>query len=54
MQYKKPENFTHFGEKSNLKRRFLFAHFVLSTIFIVYRHFLREIFTHFTPVNATV
>ncbi|MFV8797053.1 hypothetical protein ACNSO8_00165, partial [Yersinia sp. LJYL362] len=39
--------------KSNLKRRFLCASFVMSTIFFVYRCFQREIFTHITPVNIT-
>ncbi|OVZ95612.1 hypothetical protein EQP49_21945 [Yersinia sp. 2105 StPb PI] len=53
MQYKKPENFTHFGAKSNLKRRFLCARFVMSQILFVYRCFQREIFTHFTLVNTT-
>nr|CEK26598.1 hypothetical protein CSF007_4115 [Yersinia ruckeri] len=51
MQYKKPENFTHFGAKSNLKRRFLSATFTMSPIFIVYRRFRREI-DH--PVTATI
>ncbi|ATM84807.1 hypothetical protein CS535_09900 [Yersinia massiliensis] len=51
MQYKKPENFTHFGAKSNLKRRFLRASFVMSTIFFVYHCFQREIFAHITLVD---
>ncbi|PNM24839.1 hypothetical protein A6J66_011970 [Yersinia enterocolitica] len=51
MQYKKPENFTHFGAKSNLKRRFLCASFGMSTVFFVYRRFQREIITHLTRLT---